>query len=72
MEALWPEFDTLGITVDALPEMIALARMYPADARLRAATQEVASLIIAKCTDGRRVKLGAQPEQLAAVAHVIW
>jgi hypothetical protein len=72
MEALWPEFDALGITVDALPEMIALARMYPADARLRAATQEMASLIIAKCTDGRRVKLGAQPEQLASVAHVTW
>ena len=72
VSALLQEFAALGLTVDALPEMIALSRLHPQDPRLQSATKEMASLIMAKCTDGRRVKLGAQPEQLAALASVSW
>lgn len=70
--ALLDEFAALGLTVEALPELIALSRLNPHDARLKSAVAEMASLIVTKCTDGRRVKLGAQPEQLAAVASVSW
>jgi len=31
----------------------------------------MASGIIAKCTDGKRVKMGSQPHQLAAVIKVM-
>lgn len=70
--ALLDEFDAMGVTVEALPELQKLSRLDPDDPRLRGAVAAMASAIVAKCTDGRRVKLGAQPEQLAAVARVSW
>jgi hypothetical protein len=65
------EFDAMGITVEALPELHALAKQHPDDARLQKAVRGMASVIINKCTDGTRVKMGAQPHQLAAVAEVV-
>ncbi len=71
--ALLTEFDAMGITVEALPELLALAEALPEDARLRAATQSMSASIVAKCTDGQRVKMGAQPHQLATVpAAAAW
>jgi hypothetical protein len=59
----------MGITVEALPELRALAVQYPDDTRLQKAVREMAAMIVSKCTDGTRVKMGAQPHQLAAVAE---
>jgi hypothetical protein len=69
--ALLDEFDAMGITVEALPELLTLSRLYPDDARLKKAVTTVASSLIEKSTDGRRVKMGAQPDQLASVAHAM-
>jgi hypothetical protein len=71
IRALLDEFDAMGITVEALPELHALAKQHPDDARRQKAVRDMASVIINKCTDGTRVKLGAQPHQLAAVAEVV-
>jgi hypothetical protein len=46
-----------------------LAVQYPDDTRLQKAVREMAAMIVSKCTDGTRVKMGAQPHQLAAVAE---
>lgn len=67
VKALLDEFDAMGITVEALPELRTLAGLYPDDTRLHQATENMSASIIAKCTDGKRVKMGAQPNQLAAV-----
>ncbi len=67
IKALLDEFDAMGITVEALPELLTLAGLFSDDARLQKATQNMAASLIAKCTDGKRVKMGAQPNQLAAV-----
>jgi hypothetical protein len=67
VKALLDEFDAMGITVEALPELLTLATLHPADTRIQKATQDMAASLIAKCTDGKRVKMGAQPNQLAAV-----
>jgi len=67
IKALLDEFDAMGMTVEALPELITLAALYPDDTRLQKATQSMAASITAKCTDGKQVKMGAQPHQLAAV-----
>jgi hypothetical protein len=71
IRALLDEFHAMGITVEALPELHALAKQHPDDARLQKAVRDMASVIISKCTDGTRVKMGAQPHQLAAVAEVV-
>ncbi len=71
IRALLDEFDAMGITVEALPELHALAKQHPDDARLQKAVRDMASTIVNKCTDGTRVKLGAQPHQLAAVVEVV-
>ncbi len=71
IRSLLDEFDAMGITVEALPELHALAKQHPDDARLQKAVRGMASVIINKCTDGTRVKLGAQPHQLAAVAELV-
>jgi hypothetical protein len=71
IRALLDEFDAMGITVEALPELHALAKQHPDDARLQKAVRDMASVIVSKCTDGTRVKLGVQPHQLAAVAEVV-
>ena len=69
IKAILDEFDTMGITVDALPELHALYRLYPANQRLASAVQHMKTVIVAKSTrDDRRVKMGASPRQLAAVA----
>jgi hypothetical protein len=68
IKALLDEFDAMGITVEALPELLTLATLYPEDRRLAGAVQAMAGSLIAKSTDGKRVKMGAQPDQLAAVA----
>lgn len=68
IRALLDEFDTLGFTVEALPELQALASQRPADERLKKAVRGMASVIIGKCTNGTRVKMGSQPQQLAALA----
>jgi hypothetical protein len=62
--------DALGVTVEALPELHVLAKQHPDDARLQKAVRDMASTLVNKCTDGARVKLGAQPHQLAAVAEI--
>jgi hypothetical protein len=71
IRALLDEFDAMGITVEALPELHALAKQHPDEARLQKAVRDMASTIVNKCTDGTRVKLGAQPHQLAAVVEVV-
>lgn len=71
IRALLEEFDAMGITVEALPELHALAKQHPDDGRLQKAVSDMASTIVNKCTDGTRVKLGAQPHQLAAVVEVV-
>lgn len=67
MRALLTEFDAMGITVEALPEMLALSALYRGETQWQRATQSMAASIIAKCIDGKRVKMGSQPHQLAAV-----
>ncbi len=67
IKTLLDEFDAMGITVEAMPELQTLTKLYPDDSRLRNATECMAASIIAKCTDGKRVKMGSQPNQLAAV-----
>lgn len=68
LEALLTEFDAMGITVECLPELLSLLPHVADQARLRAALDTVSASLLEKCTDGTRVKLGAQPHQLAAVA----
>jgi hypothetical protein len=71
IRALLDEFDAMGITVEALLELQALAKQYPDDARLQKAGRDMSAVIINKCTDGTHVKLGAQPHQLAAVVEMV-
>jgi hypothetical protein len=54
-----------------LPELQALAQQHPNDTRLQKAVRDMAAMIVSQCTDGIRVKMGAQPHQLAAVADVV-
>ena len=68
IQALLDEFDAMGLTVDALPELQMLAALYPEDERLQAAVPAMAGLIVGKCTDGQQVKLGTALGQLAALA----
>lgn len=70
VRALLDEFDAMGLTVEGLPELQSLAALYPKDGRLKDATQAMAGSLISKCTDGKRVKMGAAVAQLAAVAGV--
>ena len=67
IRALLDEFDSMGMTVEAVAELQTLAALYPEDGRLKAATQVMAGSVIAKCTDGKRVKMGSAVAQLAAV-----
>ncbi len=71
LKALLDEFDAMGMTVEALPELLTLTAVYPDDTRLKTAVQAMAGHIIAKCTDGKRVKLGSAVAQLAAVVRVM-
>jgi hypothetical protein len=70
IKALLNEFDAMGLTVDALPELQTLATLYPEDERLQAAVPATAGLIVGKCTNGERVKLGSAAAQLAALVRV--
>lgn len=54
-----------------LRELHALAKQHPNDVWLQKAVRDMASVIVNKCTDGTRVRMGAQPHQLAAVAEVV-
>lgn len=67
IKALLDEFDAMGITVEALPEMLVLSSRYPDDQRLKTATIRMAASLVEKSTDGIRVKMGAPPHQLAAI-----
>ena len=67
VRAMLDEFDAMGITVEALPELVTLAKIFPEDQRLADGVKRMAASIAAKCTDGRRVKMGASPNQLAAL-----
>lgn len=69
--ALLDEFDDMGITVECLPELMALVPFSPEPDRTRAAVVRVAASLVEKSTDGRRIKLGAQPHQLAAVPRML-
>lgn len=69
LKALLDEFDAMGMTVEMLPELQTLAALDPDDTRLQAAVQAMVGNILAKCTDGQRVKLGSAVAQLAAVAR---
>jgi hypothetical protein len=71
IRALLDEFDAMGITVEALPELQMLASQFPDDKRLQKAVRDMASVIVSKCTDSTRVKMGAQPHQLAAVVELV-
>ena len=71
LTALLDEFDAMGITVEALPELLTLRGVFPDNTRLRGAVELMAASLIAKSTDGQRIKMGAQPNQLAAVA-LVW
>lgn len=68
IKVLLDEFDAMGVTVEALAELMVLAKLYPDDARLQGAVKFMAGTIIDKCDDGRRVKMGAGPAQIAALA----
>ena len=70
IKALLNEFEAMGITVEALPEMLAMSALYSDDARLKAALSLMASSLIEKSMDGKQVKMGAQPNQLAVVPQV--
>lgn len=67
IKALLDEFDAMGMTVEALPELLAVSALYPDDVRLKTVVSQMASSLIEKSTDGRQVKMGAQPNQLALV-----
>ena len=66
---LLTEFDAMGITVECLPELMPLLPHVEDQEPFRNALDRVAASLVEKCTDGTRVKLGAQPHQLAAVAE---
>ncbi len=68
INSLVSEFEAMGITVECLPELLSLQVHFPDHSGLNAAIDQVAASIIEKSTDGTRVKMGAQPHQLAAVA----
>ena len=68
IRALLDEFDAMGVTVEALPELQTLARLYPEDERLKKAVNVMVGSVVMKCSDGERVKLGTAVAQLAAVA----
>lgn len=70
IKALLDEFEAMGVTVEALPELQKLAELYPENGRLKTAVQSMTSSVISKCTDGKRVKLGAAVAQLAGVVRV--
>lgn len=70
LRALLDEFDAMGITVEALPELLRMREVFPEDRRLQDAIGAMAADLVGKCTDGKRVRMGAQPDQLAAVARV--
>lgn len=70
IRALLDEFDAMGVTVEALPELQMLAELYPEDGRLKTAVQSMTGSVITKCMDGKRVKLGSAAVQLAAVVRV--
>jgi len=69
LTALLSEFATMGITVECLAELQTLAH-HCDDGNLHLALRQVAASLVEKCTDGVRVKMGAQPHQLASV--VAW
>ena len=71
IRTLLDEFDAMGMTVEALPELLALSRLYPTDKRLSEAVRTMASSLVSQCTDGKRVKMDVQPHQLAAVADAL-
>ncbi len=66
--AMLDEFDAMGITVECLPELIPLVAQLSDPGRLRGALHRVAASLVEKSREGTRVRLGAQPHQLAAVA----
>lgn len=66
--ALLDEFVAMGITVECLPELMALVPHVSGSERLRQAIDRIAASLAEKCTAGFREKLRAQPHQLAAVA----
>ncbi len=70
IRALLDEFDAMGITVEALPELQSLAALYPEDGRLAKAVSVMAGGIAAKCADGKRVGMGAAASQIAALPRV--
>ncbi len=67
--ALLAEFSTMGITVECMVELKTVFS-HLGDDELRRTLDSVAASLVEKCTDGARVKAGAQPHQLAAV--VAW
>jgi hypothetical protein len=69
VNALLAEFDAMGQTVEALPELQTLSLLYPDDGRLAVAARNMTGFVLGKCTDGRRVKMGTAVAQLAAVAR---
>lgn len=71
LAALLDEWDAMGITVEALPELLILSSLRPEDGRLKKAIQTMAASLVSKSTDGQRVKMGAQPHQLAAIPRAL-
>jgi hypothetical protein len=60
--ALLDEFDAMGHTDEAMPELQTIAAPYPEDDHLWKAVRDMASSIIAKCTGGHRASLAGIKE----------
>lgn len=71
LDALLTEFDAMGITVECVQELRSLQRHFPDQRSLEPVLDRAAASIIEKCRDGSRIRLGAQPHQLAAVAEIL-
>lgn len=67
--AILTEFNAMGITVECLPELMVLEKHFPELDGLKPAIDRVAASLVEKSSDGTRVRMGAQPHQLAAVAE---
>jgi hypothetical protein len=71
LAAILTEFDAMGITVECLPELHSFVPHFPDREDLEGAADRVAASLVEKCSDGTRIRMGAQPHQLAAVAAIL-
>jgi len=67
--AILTEFNAMGITVECLPELMVLEKHFPELDGFKPAIDRVAASLVEKSSDDTRVRMGAQPHQLAAVTE---